>query len=146
MIIAFPTNTKEIIDEIRDAIGRPVQFMVIASATACPACYLDPVNNTSTDSFCPVCHGAYWIPVMSGTMVTGHVSWGKSDQMRWETGGQWWEGSCGVQIEYTPENQILVNDAIYVVVDDKEMEIRKSMMRGVKDINRILIDLIEKTK
>jgi hypothetical protein len=120
--------------------------MVIASATACPVCYLDPVTNNSTDSFCPVCNGTYWIPVYSGTTITGHVAWGKSDMMRWETGGQWWEGSAGVQIEYTPENQILVNDAIYVTVDGKEMEISKSMLRGVKPLNRILIDLIEKTK
>lgn len=146
MGIIFPSNTKDIIDDIRDAIGREVIFNVIASSTACPVCELDPVTNTSTDSFCLTCNGTYWIPVYSGVALTGHVAWGKSDQMRWETGGQWYEGSCGVQIEYSTENMDVVNDAIYVTVDEKEMEIRKTMMRGVKPINRILIDLIEKEK
>jgi len=144
MIISFPENTEDVINAIRTAIGRDVIFCVVASATACTLCDLDPVTNTSTDSFCLECNGDYWIPVFSGVTILGHISWGKSDQMRWETGGMWYEGSCGVQIEYTPENLATVNSAIYVTVDEKEMEIRKKMMRGVQNINRILLDLIEK--
>jgi len=64
--------------------------------------------------------------------------------MRWEAGGQWFEGSCGAQVELTEDNLQTVNDTIYVTIDDKEMEIRKTMMRGVPELNRILIDLIEK--
>jgi len=143
MKIVFP-ETKEIIDEIRSAIGRPVVFYVIASLSGCSSCDLDPVANTSVDSFCTECNGTYWIPVYSGVIISGHVSWGKSDQMRWESGGQWYEGSCGVQIAYSLDNLETVRDSIYVIVDDKEMEVRKTMLRGVPELNRILIDLIEK--
>jgi hypothetical protein len=146
MEIVFPENTGEIITAIRNAIGRAVTFYVVASSTACTLCDLEPITNTSTDPFCLECNGTYWIPVMSGVTLSGHVAWGKSDQMRWESGGQWWEGSAGVQIAYTPTNLETVESAVYVVVDDQEMEVRKVMRRGVKSLNRILIDLIERTK
>ena len=144
MVITFPSNTKQIIDEIRGVIGREIVFHVVASATACTSCDLDPVTNESTNSFCTECLGVYWIPTYSGVVISGHVAWGKSDQMRWEAGGQWFEGSCGAQVELTGDNLQTVNDTIYVTIDDKEMEIRKTMMRGVPELNRILIDLIEK--
>ena len=144
MEIVFPSDTKDVIDAIRGVIGREIVFHVVASATACTSCDLDPVTNTSTDSFCLECNGIYWIPTYSGVVISGHVAWGKSDQMRWEAGGQWFEGSCGAQVELTGDNLQTVNDTIYVTIDDKEMEIRKTMMRGVPELNRILIDLIEK--
>ena len=145
MKIVFP-ETKEIIDEIRSAIGRPVVFYVIASLSGCSSCDLDPVANTSVDSFCTECNGTYWIPVYSGMDVNSHIAWGKSDQMRWESGGQWWEGSAGVQIARNDENISTVENAVYLVVDGKEMEIRKILHRGVPELNRILIDVIEKAK
>ncbi|HAQ02271.1 TPA: hypothetical protein DCQ22_00010 [Candidatus Nomurabacteria bacterium] len=144
MEIVFPSDTKDVIDAIRGVIGREIVFHVVASATACTSCDLDPVTNTSTDSFCLECNGVYWVPTYSGIAISGHVAWGKSDQMRWEAGGQWFEGSCGAQVELTEDNLQTVNDTIYVTIDDKEMEIRKTMRRGVPELNRILIDLIEK--
>jgi len=146
MNIVFPSNTKEVIDSIREVIGRDVIFRVVASATACPECYLDPVTNTSTDSFCDTCEGVYWIPVYSGVTILGHVTWGHSDNMQWQSAGQWYEGDCRVQIEYTPENVIVVDSAVDVLVDGKTMELKKRILRGVQPINRILLDLVEKEK
>jgi len=147
--IVWPTNTKTIIDNIRGAIGRTVDFYVVASSIACPVCDLDPITNTSTDSFCPVCSGVHWIPVWSSASISGHVTWGKLDIMKWESGGQYFNGDVRVQIEYTPENLTIVDDAEedgYVIVDGKTMTIRSRILRGVQTINRILIDLIEKEK
>jgi len=146
MEIIFPTDTGTVITAIRDAIGRDVTFYIVASSTACSACDLEPITNTSTDSFCTECNGTYWIPVYSGMDVNSHIAWGKSDQMRWESGGQWWEGSAGVQIARNDENISTVENAVYLVVDGKEMEIRKILHRGVPELNRILIDVIEKAK
>jgi len=68
----------EVIDAIRGAIGRDVTFNIVASSTGCPDCSLDPVTNTSTDSFCQTCDGKYWIPVYSGVVVSGHITYGGS--------------------------------------------------------------------
>lgn len=146
MVIVFPEGTESIINGIRNAIGRPVIFYVVASSTACPDCFLDPITNTSDDSFCTTCEGVYWIPVLSGVTISAHISWGKSDQARWETGGVWYEGSCGLQIERTDANIIVVESAVSVTVDEKEMEIRKIIHRGVKNLNRLLLDVIELEK
>lgn len=147
--IVWPSNTTDIIDDIRDAIGRGVDFYTVASSTPCPVCNLDPVTNTSVDSFCPTCSGLYWIPVYAMCTITGHVTWGNMDIMRWETGGQYFDGDVRVQIKYTPQYLTIVDDAEssgFVVIDNKTMTIRSRILRGVKAINRILIDLIEKEK
>ena len=57
--IVWPTNTKTIIDNIRGAIGRTVDFYTVASSNPCSVCDLDPVTDESTDSFCTTCSGLY---------------------------------------------------------------------------------------
>lgn len=143
--IIWPTDKElEIVDAIRNAIGRETTWYVVASSVPCSGCNLDPITNTSTDSFCTVCEGEYWIPTYSPTIISGHVTWGYSEQLGWVTGGQLDEGECRVQIKYTPENVTVVDTAKWVVVDDKEMTVVKRILRGVQNINRILVDLIEK--
>ena len=145
--ITWPTaQDEEVVDAIRGAIGRNVTFWIVASSVACtePNCYLDPVTNTSTNSFCEVCSGSYWIPIYSGTTVGAHVTWGYSEQLVWVTGGQLDEGECRVQIKYTPNNVTLVDDMGWVDVDGRQMEKIRPIYRGVQTINRILLDLKEK--
>ena len=146
MIITYPTNTVTIIDEIRGAIGREVDFYIIASSISCPVCDLDPITNTSMDSFCIVCSGIYWIPIYDIISISGHIIWGNADQLNWVTGGQLFDGDCRVQIKHTPENVTVVEDAIKVIVDGKTMKIKNKILRGVKELNRILIDLVEEEK
>lgn len=142
--ITWPTaQDVEVVDAIRGAIGRETTWYIISSSTPCPTCDLDPVNNTSTDSFCPTCSGNYWIPTYSGVTISGHITWGFSEQMGWVSGGQMDEGDCRVQIKYTPDNLSVVDEAIYVMVDGKKMDITKRIYRGVQSINRILVDLAE---
>ncbi len=146
MTIVWPDNTKTVIDGIRGAIGRDVEFFVVASSIACTTCSLDPITNQSTDSFCPVCSGIHWIPVYSGYTISGHVSWGKTDFQDWYSGGYQFDGDVRVQIEYTIANLDIVDRSVYVHVDSKIMEIKNFILRGVQSINRILIDMIEKEK
>ena len=142
MLITFPSNTTEIIDDIRGAIGRPVSFYSISNETVCSAgCILDPVTNTSTNSFCPVCSGNYYIYTYSGVTVSGHVFWNSSDLMNWPSAGFTFEGECRVQIKYTQELLSLVDNTEYVIVDGKKMTIRNKAYRGVPNINRIILYL-----
>ena len=141
--ITFPEDTESTIDSIRDAIGRPTEWHTV-TLSGCSLCELDPITNTSIDSFCPVCSGVYWIPTYEVTVISGHVTWGYSEQLGWVTGGQLAEGECRVQIKYTVANLDIIENAEKIFVDGKEMQMEKKTLRGVKNINRILIDLNEK--
>jgi hypothetical protein len=143
--IVFPSNTKEIIDAIRGAIGRNVDFYV-PTISGCDVCSLDPVTNTSTDSFCPVCSGEYWIKSYTTLTVSGHITWAPSDTLSWYAGGKVFDGDCRISIEYTDENSDAVEKADYIVADNKELEIRKTTFRGFQPINRIIIDAIERDR
>ncbi len=148
MTITFPENTKEIVDAIRGAIGRETYWYTEDTSIACtnPECKLDPVTNESTNAFCNICDGAYWIKTYTTTTISGHVTWGFSEQLGWQTGGQLMEGDCRVQIEYTPANVTIVENAKWVEIDGKEMRVLKKTLRGVPEINRILVDCDEKEK
>lgn len=145
MTIYWPSDTKTIIDDIRGAIGRNVTFYTVTNS-GCSVCTLDPIANESTDPFCPACSGLYWIPIYSGEIVNAHITWGKADKMDWLNGGQIFEGDCRIQIEYTDTNVTIVDTAEYVEVDGRKMDIRKTIPRGVNEINRLLLDLVERDK
>lgn len=143
MQIIWPSNTVEVIDEIREVIGRNV-IVDIPYTVACSACSLDPITNTSTDSFCNVCDGVYWIPTLSGMTILAHITWGPSDQLGWITGGQLLEGECRIQIKNTPDNLYAVLSGVNYYVDDKIMYKKNTVQRGVKELNRIIINLKER--
>jgi hypothetical protein len=133
----------QIIKDIRGLIGRDVSFYIVASSYPCATCGLDPVTGKSTDSFCPTCSGEYWIPVISETTVSGHITWGKAENLDWTTGGQFFDGDCRLQIEYSASNRNMVKNAKYVVVDDVRMSVRDVSYRGVPQLNRIVLTLDE---
>jgi hypothetical protein len=142
--IIFPTDTADIIDQIRGVIGRDVTFVIPISSFICPTCGLDPVTGNALDSFCTTCSGEGEITVYSGVTVSGHVTWGYSELPNWQTGGTLDAGECRVQIKYTVINEDAVARAKSVLVDGREMQITKRILRGVQGINRILVDLIER--
>jgi hypothetical protein len=143
-IIAWPSASEiSLIDDIRDAIGREVTFYVVASSVPCSICSLDPVTNESTNSFCPICSGTYFIPTYSGVSLNAHITWGGTDQLQWQTGGQLFDGDCRLQIKYTPSNVLVVENSKWVDVDGKRLAQSKVHLRGVKELNRILVDLIQ---
>jgi hypothetical protein len=139
--ILFPDQT-ETVHDIINALGREVEFF-LPSYITCSACSLDPVNLTSTNSFCTVCFGKYYIPTYEEVPVTGYVSWGFSEQLGWVQGGQLAEGDCRLQLKYTETNVTLIENVEYLHVDNKKMKIRKKTLRGTPVINRILLDLQE---
>jgi len=141
MEITFPSNTVEIIDGIRKAIGRPVTFIVITGSGVCTTCGINPFTNQAIDPLCPVCSGLGYIYTYSGVTISGHVTWGYSDLPQWVTGGQYFDGDCVIQIKFTDEILNILEMTKYVIVDNKSMRITKKIMRGVPQINRILLGL-----
>lgn len=146
-MITFPTNTEEIIDEIRDAIGREVTFWVdrldVCTASGCG---IDPITNTALNSFCAVCSGVGYVITLSGCTVMSHVTWKPDMIMNWHTGGQNFDGDCRIQIKLSDEILSVVNNTDFVQVDGRDLDIREITKRGVPELNRILIDCIEKGK
>lgn len=145
MLAPFPSNTEDAIAQMILMDGRPITFY-LATYSGCYLCDLDPVTDTSTDSFCPVCSGVYWIPTYSGWETTAHVTWGRSEDRAWETGGMLDNGDCTVKFMYSGWMQDIIDEAQYVIVDDREMDIQRTLLRGVPEINRVILTLKEKEK
>jgi hypothetical protein len=145
MVITFPADTETTIDAIREAIGRNINLVTV-SAIACTAsgCGLDPVTNTSVNSFCVTCSGLYWIPNFTNYAVKAHITWGNAEELNWVTGGQIFEGDCRIQVKYTSEILAELERTEYVEVDGKNFEIKSKIYRGVPELNRVIIDLLEK--
>lgn len=145
MNITWPSDTADAIDAIRDAIGRNVTINVSVDGVPCPVsgCDLDPVTDLSTNQFCPVCSGFYYINTTSGYTVLAHVNWGQADTPLWEPGGRLVDGDCLVQVKYTTANVDAVDNAKSFAVDGKTLITKAVDYRGVPDINRILVTLTQ---
>lgn len=143
--IPWANNTTEIIDAIRETIGREITIYVSVSGTACPAsgCFLDPITGLSTNPFCPVCSGFHWINTLSGYPVQSHLHYGNIDLPVWTPGGYIVEGDLVAQIKYTVANVGAVENAKYYNVDNKKYIQKKVSYRGVPTLNRVLIELEE---
>lgn len=133
MNIVWPEGTKDTIDQIRATVGRQVTIYVLEGRNACPSgCGYDPVNDASMNSFCPGCDGNYWIEVISGYSLSGHVRWGSMDQNMWTMGGQIPEGEAKVTVEYTQLNLDHVIRSQSWLVDDKTMYLKNYQLRGIR--------------
>lgn len=141
--ISWPTNTKEVVDKIRTAIGRDITFMKKYTGERCTACDLDPLTGESEEPFCPTCSGYGYITTLSGTNVLAHVNWTDIDPKEFHPGGRIYTGDCRVSVEYTDENLALVTASDYIIVDSRELYLKDYDLRGVPDINRIVVDLIQ---
>lgn len=146
LIAPFPANTRQYVEAIINQIARDVTFYIVDTLSGCSLCSLDPISNTSTDSFCPLCSGEYWIPTYSGATMSGYVKWGQSEHKDWETGGKIDNGDCIITVLHTAERESIIYSSEYVIVDDREMNFKDIILRGVPQINRILVVLKEKEK
>lgn len=143
-IAPFPSNTRDFIESIIHQIGREVDFFYVYSSYGCPICDLDPVTETSVDSYCPVCSGEYWIDVYSGVTMSAHVSWKFDFQNEFEPGGRYFIGDAKVKVMHTAEREAIIKTPkTYLIVDDKTMDIQKQTLMGTP-INRIILDLKER--
>lgn len=134
------------IEEIIGQIGRDVDIFYVYSTMACPNPddSLDPITNTSTNSFCQVCSGQYWIDVWSGVVWSGHISWKFDYRNEFETGGRVFLGDAQVKVMHSGEREsILKTPKTYLVVDGKTMDIIKETLLGTP-INRIILDVKER--
>lgn len=144
MNIVFPQTT-EIIDAIRSGIGRDAIFYT-PNTVDCPTCEINPITNLSLDSFCPTCSGLGYIYTYSGYSILAHITHNPAEIQQYTSGGVTIEGDLRLQIKYTLQNEDIVSRTSYVLVDNKEYEIKKKTYRGFRDINRMLLDCIERTQ
>ena len=147
MIVTWPSDTKAIITSIIDAIGRDVTFYT-ATLSGCSAsgCSLDPVTDTSTNSFCAYCSGTYWIQTLSGYTTKAHVTWKFADLNKWDTGGYVFNGDGIIKVMYSGDIFNIIDTAEYAVVDNKQVSIEKITLLGVPSVNRIVCDFKLKEK
>jgi hypothetical protein len=146
MLPPFPSNTRDLIEQMIDYDGREITIYTVTSLSGCYNCNLDPVSNTSTDSWCPVCSGEYWIPTYSGTDIKAHVTYGAVENKDWVTGGMIDNGQIQVKFMHSAELEEIVHDSKFFVVDGREMNVSKIILRGVPEVNRILVQLKEKER
>lgn len=146
MSISWPSDTTDVIDRIRDAIGRNITVYTTVSGVACTVsgCELDPVTNLSTDSFCPTCSGFYWINTISGLVLNAHVRLRNIDIPVWTVGGFIVDGDAQVQVKYTVSNLAAIDESAYFDVDGKHFLKKKLSLRGTPAVNRIVVTLDEK--
>jgi hypothetical protein len=138
----FPDTTATL-DEMRALIQRPITINVKVQGTPCPACDLDPITGTSTDSFCATCSGLYWINTISGYSTSGHVRWMGADQPLYTPGGTIDIGDCIVTLKYTSTNLTNVQNSDHFIVDDRDLYVKDYVMKGVRQLNRIRVILKE---
>jgi hypothetical protein len=140
MIINFP-STKDTKDAIRLAIGQMATFVIQGDKTACPTCsganLYDGVNETSLDSFCPVCSGAYWITNDVSSGVLAHVRWGKEDYNNYTSAGEIPTGNCSVTININDLSNEYVSKIKYIIVDNRQVEVTQTVYRGIPTRDRI---------
>lgn len=141
--IIWPENTTEIIDAIRGTIGRPIEIITASADVTCSACSLDPLSHRSTNPFCPVCSGAGYITVFSGTTLSAHVRWGTVDKGLSYPGGRLITGDCQATVAYSDTTLELLQTAAYIIIDDKQLYLDTYDLRGVPEINRIVLKLLQ---
>lgn len=131
--------------EIISAIGREFTLYVKSSGTPCPQClssgWYDPVTNSSTNSFCEVCEGMYWLNVPSGIILTGHVKWAVEEIPSWNPGGIVPNGDCIITVLFSSGIENNIKNSLRFTVDNKDLTLKGYKLRGVKHPNRIIITL-----
>ncbi len=142
-MIIWASGTRQIINEMRAVIGREIELYFTVPGADCPACTLDPLTGTSSDPFCTTCSGAGYLTTVSAATLQAHINWANVDKPAHYPGGKIWEGDCKVTVEYTEENLQLVKTADYFVVDAVPMYLKNYDLKGVQDLNRIAVALLQ---
>lgn len=141
-IPAFP-DTTETLDAIRATIERPITINVKVQGTPCSACELDPITNTSVNSFCTVCSGLHWINTISGYTISGHVRWTRLEQPMYSPGGIIDQGDCIVTVKYSELTLTNIQNSDHFIVDERDLYLKNYVKKGVRQLNRIRIILKE---
>lgn len=146
MLPPFPDNSRDYIQQMINMDGRPVTFYDAVSYSGCNLCSLDPISNTSTDSFCVQCSGLYWIPVYSGLELQAHVTYGRVDNKEWQTGGIVNDGTVTAKVMFSGWISDYIDGTDYVILDGRVYDIVDVDERGIPERNRILVRLKERQR
>jgi len=145
----FPT-TKTIKDAIRDAIGQQVTFICEGTYEACPTCsglgYYDEINQTSLDSTCTVCSGAYWLFTDSKVTAVAHVRWSRMDEPNREMSGKTTDGECYITVSVDSLTPTQVNTIKEIQADSRRLNVYRTVYKGVPTRDRITFVAKEFTK
>lgn len=140
MTINFPP-TKSTKDAIRQAIGQVATFILQGDAVACSVCsgadLYDSVNDLSLDPFCATCSGKYWITQDVESGILAHVRWRSGDESDYGIAGETLMGDCFVTIAIDSLLESQIVKIKEIVVDDRKLEVYRTMKRGVPDRDRI---------
>jgi len=140
MTISFP-NTKSIKDAIRQEIGRVVTFVMNEDHTACPVCsgadLYDSVNGLSLDQFCTTCSGSYWISQNTESSIVAHVRWRVGDESDFGIAGETFTGDCTITVDIDELSDDQLDKIRGIRVDDRSLEVFRTIKRGVPDRDRI---------
>jgi hypothetical protein len=140
MTINFP-STKSIKDAIRQEIGRTAAFVIKDAHTACPVCsgadLYDSVNGLSLDQFCTTCSGSYWISQDIVSSIVAHVRWRTGDESDFGIAGESFTGDCTVTIDIDELSDDQLDKIKEIRVDDRNLEVFRTIKRGVPDRDRI---------
>jgi hypothetical protein len=129
---------------INMSTGRDVEVFYVYSTYACPVCDLDPITQTSVDSYCETCSGTYWIDIYSGAVWSGHVTWKYDYKNEFETGGRIFIGDVQVKVIHDEGREDLLKNSVkYLIVDDVTVDIVKITKLG-NPPNRLIISCKER--
>lgn len=148
--ITWPEQeVRDVLSGILTAVGRSFILNMKSSGIACPLCsasgYLDPITNSSTNSFCPSCYGLYYLNTISGISISGHIRWTNSETPRWYPGGIIPDGDCIITVAYSDEIRSYIERSKNFVVDDRILSLKGYTLKGAKIPNRIIITLKEES-
>jgi len=144
MIITFPSNTAEVINSIRETIGRNIEIHYTSSGEVCPTCTQDTLTGRSFNPFCGTCGGLGYVTTPITLSALAHVRWKNNISDSYNTpAGKIDIGNCVVTLEYDATLPTIIETSDYFLVDDVKLYFTEYDLRGVKDINRIVIILQE---
>lgn len=140
MTIQFP-STKSIKDSIRQEIGQTVTFVIRGDPTACPTCsgasLYDSVNELSLNQSCNTCSGAYWLSNYIESAIVAHVRWATGDESDFGIAGDSLTGNCNITISIDSLSEDQISKIKDITVDDRHLEIFRTIKRGVPTRDRI---------
>lgn len=139
--IVFPSDTKDIIDAIRDTIGREIEIHYTTSGAVCTTCDIDSVTGRSMNPFCPTCDGRGYLEVPLVYSAQAHVRWTNVGDKYKSPAGEIDTGNCVVTVEYVDGLPIIIDSSDYFLVDDVRLYFMEYDLRGVQEINRIVVNL-----
>lgn len=142
--ITWPSAQITSIEEaIRSAIADTVTINFKVTGSGCYNCSLDPITNTSTNPYCDICFGTYWINTSSGYTTKGHVRWTRGEIPAQFPGGKLPEGDCLVTFTLASGLQYIVENSDSFIINSKKLTLKSYTLKGKPQPNRLKVTLTQ---